>query len=167
MKKFIYTFFLSVFATAAALVFNSCGNDSDIDPLISGSYVFYEPLWDWNMTEADIRTAMKTKTEWFENTDNEQANELVFENKKTRAEYRFTFEKGKYYECAIFYYGCNDKFNQMKQDWTNKLNLTWKDTNWGFIEAQCPEKQCDVTLQNNSASGLDYMIVSFIHSAWY
>lgn len=163
MKKFFYSFIL--FALAA-VAFTACKPE----PLINGSYEFFEPIMNWNCSEADVRSQMNSMEGWAESPENEQANELCYTNKKTKAEMRYEFSDDKLINSRVMYYGCNEKFDQMKSDWTNKLNLNWTPevfSGMTYYKADCESSQCKVMIQANSNAGIDYMSIQFIYTEFF
>lgn len=143
-------------------LFASCNkNDNGKE----NKYVFYEPVMTWNAGMSDIRTEMNKMTGWVEDTEMSEENTLVFANKNNEAvQLSYEFVKEKMTEIYISYTECNDKFNQMKDDWAKALNLVWKqDSRLGddVYLAECKSKKCTVIAQKGNASGIDWMSISF------
>ncbi|MCQ2283687.1 MAG: hypothetical protein MJZ57_02160 [Bacteroidales bacterium] len=157
MKKLFYTFILFAFA---AIAFTACKPD----PIIKGSYEFFEPIMNWNSSEAEVRNQMNSMSGWTEKPENEEANELCYIHEKTQADMRYKFDNDKLVSSSVTYFSCNDKFEQMKSDWTNKLNLDWTSETFAgmtYYKAECEPSHCEVIIQANTNAGVDYMTIDF------
>lgn len=142
-------------------VLTSCSGDDDI---ITGGYKFFEPCMTWDVSEAEIISFMNSKGGWIEQKDLEDQDELCFVDKETKADMRYDFKNGKLEETSVTYFGCPDKFDQMKADWAKALNLTWeeKDSSLGiYYSAHSDLKKCSIIAQSMSSNGLKYFYITF------
>lgn len=154
------------------LTFTACGDDSEeIVPDVSkGKYAFAEPCMKWGGNETEVRDYMKPMSEWKESAEQIVDNRIDFVNKKTQAQISYTFREGKLVESSVTYFSCNDKFEQMKSEWGQKLNLTWQENSaFGhvFYIANCQDRQCRVNVQKGSNMGIDYMSADFEYSEFF
>lgn len=158
MKRFFCGLIITL---TAALAFTSCNKDD----FNTGTYVMYEPITDWGISKSEVRSYMKGMSEWKEDKDSEDAGELTYLNKVSNAHMRFEFNKSAELNMSsVTYYGNNDKFQQMKDDWGKKLNLEWKENvveGIHFFSARCEKIASDVIVQYNGTDNFEYMTVSF------
>lgn len=149
--------------------FTSCGDDENIPDVTKGKYAFVDPCMKWGIDETELRDQMKGMTDWREESEITVANRIDFVNKKTQAQISYTFEDNKLVETDVTYFSCNDKFEQMKSDWTKALNLTWtENVIFGHVVylSTCDERECKVNLQYGSNMGIDYMTASFEYNTF-
>lgn len=159
MKKTLKTLMLFAMATMT-FVFFGCKKDQ----YWNGSYAFYQPIMNWDLSEDQVRTQMNSFEGWKEDKGSEMENELCYNNSKTKADIRYEFVNGKLNSSEVWYWGCNDKAEQLKTDWSNSIGLNWGEW-WGTIcSAKYPENHCDVMLQLNEEADHTYMIISFTYS---
>lgn len=159
MKKFIFSF---VCMAIAAIGFSSCTIE-DTKP-IEGSYQYFVPNMEWGASASKVTFAMGKMSGWKrDKASDSSSDEICFIHKATKAEMRYRFNKGKLEESSVSYYGCNDKFDQMKSDWAGKWNLVWtEETSSGFtfFVSENVENDIEVIAQRNTSSSLDYMSIT-------
>lgn len=166
MKKYL----LIILSIAAVLSVSCNKTDSENKkdyPDEKFEYVFFEPVLKWNAGVQEIRSEMSKMEDWVEDTELSGENDLRYSNKKNSApNVSYSFEKEKMTECSITYLLCNDKFDQMKDDWARTLNLTWQQKEilgHTVYEASCRSKECRIFAQQGDASGFNYMSLNFIY----
>lgn len=158
---------LFILLSLAAALFVSCSKSDKNTALPDETfeYVFYQPIMEWNVDIQKIRSEMSKMTDWVEDTDLTDEETLIYANKKNMApQMTYFFEKEKMTRCSIMYLSCNDKFNQMKDDWTKELSLTWSQYEFSgitYYEADCRPKKCTIIVMKGSSSGYDYMNIEF------
>ncbi len=161
MKKLFYT----VIVFIVAVTFSSCKPE----PVIKTSYEFYEPVMEWKISMEEVRNRMAAMPNWSEDSESESADELKFSNDKTYAQIEYKFKKDQLKEAMVLYVGCNDKFDQLKSDWADVLDITWTQTSYSgftFYQAKSEAKECDATAYSGSDSGVDHMYVNFVYSGF-
>ena len=84
MKRFFTTLMLMAVAT---MTFWSCEKDNSI----KGSYEYYAPITNWELTPDEVRAEMKKVSGWVEDMDNQGYNEIVYLNNKTNADLHYEF----------------------------------------------------------------------------
>lgn len=164
MKKYLLIL-LSLTAVLAVSCNKTDSENKKDDPAEKYEYVFYEPVLKWNAGMQEIRSEMSKMADWVENTALSTEDELRYSNKKNSApDITYSFEDEKMTECTITYLLCNDKFDQMKDDWARTLNLTWKQKEimgYTVYAAGCRSKECNIIAQQGNISGFDYMTINF------
>lgn len=162
MKKLFYTVIVFTFI---AVTFSSCKPD----PIVKTAYEFYEPIMEWKISMDEVRNGMVAMTDWSEDSESESADELKYTNDKTHAQINYKFKKDQLEEAEVFYVGCNDKFDQLKSDWADVLDITWTQTSYSgftYYKAKSESKECYVTAYAGSDSGIDHMSVDFVYSGF-
>ena len=121
MKRFFTTLMLMAIAT---MTFWSCEKDNSI----KGSYVYYAPITNWELTPDEVRAEMKKVSGWVEDMDNQGYNEIVYLNNKTNADLHYEFTTSqKLKSVSIWYWNCLDKFETMKKDWETAYGVVFEE----------------------------------------
>lgn len=163
MKKLFFTILCF---TLAVVSFTSCisSNEDEKGEEIVGEYKFFEPVLDWGVDKAMVRMRMADKANWNEDRTAETENALNFYNPKTYTTMTYEFRDKKLIASSVIYLNCHEKYNQMKSDWADKLNITWKQmTQQGitFYVAESEQYQCDITANDGVSGGIYFMGIHF------
>lgn len=157
MKRFFTTLMLMAVAT---MTFWSCEKDNSI----KGSYEYYAPITNWELTPDEVRAEMKKVSGWVEDMDNQGYNEIVYLNNKTNADLHYEFTTSqKLKSASIWYWNCLDKFETMKKDWETAYGVVFEEktvngmTIW---EVRVPNTGTELNLQRIEDEKDSYMVVT-------
>lgn len=156
MKRFFTTLMLMAVAT---MTFWSCEKDNSL----KGSYAYYAPVTNWELTMDGVRAEMKNASGWEEDTEYPGYNEIVYVNSKTNADLHYEFSNEKLRSASILYWGCLDKFETMKKDWEKAYGVEFEEkTVMGMTiwEAKVPNTSTELELQRIEGEKDSYMVVT-------
>lgn len=154
----------------AILGFTACESGPNFDdPDYKGVYSYVTPCLQWNASMEDVRAYMKDVKGWNSSSSQLGNYDLIFRQSKTHNDITYTFHGGKLTRVTVTWYGCQEDFDRMREEYASKMNFTWEKAEGvrAIYQAISHELKCDIEVHMSQLNGARQMGITFDYAQSY